>query len=285
MTRHDHLRLLVIDAYDLPSRTALDDHGVLRGGDAYRQLLQHLAPGAHVDIAWCANADPLQGVDALTSYHGVVWTGSSLSVYDDNPVIPRQIDLVRATMAANIPAFGSCYAAQIATVANGGQVQANPLGREFGVGRKIRLTADGQNHPLYRDKGPVFDAFTCHGDHITALPDGATVLATNAFSPIQALTIEPPTGGSFWAVQYHPEFDADYMARLSRLRAERLITQGLFEDTAQVERYASAMETLQQNPSHTALSFAYGVDQDVLNPARRTQEVLNWFRHKVAQQT
>lgn len=280
MTRHDGLRLLVVDAYDRAGRDALDECGVPRGGEVYRRLLHSLAPGATVDVASCANAELLQGVDALTSYHGVVWSGSSLSVYEDNPVISKQVELVRATMSAGIPAFGSCYAAQLAAVACGGAVEANPRGREFGVGRKISLTPSGQEHPLYRDKGPVFDALTCHSDHITALPQGAELLATNAFSFVQALAIETPRGASFWAVQYHPEFDPETMAGLARLRAESLIGQGLFKGHEQVERYAHDMEALQSSPEDTALSFAYGVDHDVLDQARRSREVLNWIEHK-----
>lgn len=280
MTRYDSLRLLVVDAYDMAGRSALDEHAIARGGEIYRRLLSTLLPGATVDVAWSVDADPLESVDALTSYHGVVWSGSSLSVYEDNPVIPRQVALVRATMAAGVPAFGSCYAAQVATVACGGVVQANPRGREFGVGRKITLTPAGSAHPLYHGKGPVFDALTSHGDHITTLPEGATVLATNAFSPVQALAIEGPGEGSFWAVQYHPEFDPEYMAGLARMRAQPMIQQGFFEDSAQVERYASDMEALHHDPEHTALSFLYGVDRDVLDVSRRSLEVLNWIEHK-----
>lgn len=280
MTRYDGLRLLVVDAYDRPGRNTLDEHAIPRGGEAYRRLLLTLMPGATVDVAWSVNAELLQGVDALTSYHGVVWSGSSMSVYEDNPVIPRQVALVRATMAAGVPSFGSCYAAQLAAVACGGGVEANPRGREFGVGRKITLTPAGSAHPLYRGKGPVFDALTSHGDHVTALPEGAAVLATNAFTPVQALAIEGPGEGSFWAVQYHPEFDPEYMAGLARMRAQSMIQQGFFEDSAQVERYASDMEALHHDPEHTALSFLYGVDRDVLDVSRRSLEVLNWIEHK-----
>jgi len=59
-----------------------------------------------------------------------------------------QLDLARAAFAARVPSFGSCWAAQIAVVAAGGIVRANPRGREMGIARKIALTPEGRGHPM-----------------------------------------------------------------------------------------------------------------------------------------
>src|SRR6266403_1796200 len=64
-----------------------------------------------------------------------------------------------ADPGAKVPSFGSCWAAQMAVVAAGGMVRANPRGREMGIARKIALTPEGRGHPLYAGKGAVFDAF------------------------------------------------------------------------------------------------------------------------------
>ena len=73
------------------------------------------------------------------------------------PEVAKQIDLTRRAYRAQVPSFGSCWAAQIAVVAAGGQVQPNPNGREMGIARKIELTPAGRAHPMYEGKASVFD--------------------------------------------------------------------------------------------------------------------------------
>ncbi|MCA9687585.1 MAG: GMP synthase, partial [Myxococcales bacterium] len=81
-----------------------------------------------------------------------MWTGSSLTAYHDVPEVRCQIELARRVLDVGVPAFGSCWAAQIAAIAGGGRVDANPLGREAGVARKIRLSPEGVAHPLFAGK-------------------------------------------------------------------------------------------------------------------------------------
>ena len=86
-----------------------------------------------------------------------------------------------------VPSFGSCWAAQFSVAAAGGRCAPNPKGREFGVACAITLSEAGRAHPLYRDKPARFDAFTSHADHVVELCDGATLLASNAWSGVQAV--------------------------------------------------------------------------------------------------
>ena len=78
----------------------------------------------------------------------------------------------RAASTPALPSFGSCFAAQLVAVAAGGSVRANPKGREFGLARKIELSAAGRAHPLFAGKPAVFDAYTSHGDEVDTLPPG-----------------------------------------------------------------------------------------------------------------
>ena len=52
------------------------------------------------------------------------------------------------------------------------------------------------------------------------------MLAANAVSPVQAAAIRHD-GGTFWGVQYHPEFSLDELAVILRRRTEALVQNGL----------------------------------------------------------
>ncbi|MCK5363934.1 MAG: type 1 glutamine amidotransferase, partial [Gammaproteobacteria bacterium] len=217
----NHPNFLVIDGYRRDGREELQAGGATPAGELYSQMLMKCHPGCNVDIVYPADAgDSLPSGAALEAYDGLAWTGSSLTVYADDPAVAPQIALARAAFEAKVPSFGSCWAAQIGVVAAGGRCAANPRGREMGIARKITLTPEGRAHPLYIGKPGVFDAFISHEDECTHLPPGAVLLAGNAFTNVQAVAITYK-GGTIWAVQYHPEYDLHEIARLTYCRIER----------------------------------------------------------------
>lgn len=175
-----------------------------------------------------------------------------------------------------MPAFGSCWAAQLATVAAGGRCAASPRGREFGIARGIALSAEGRAHPLFAGKPAVFDAFTSHADEVVALADGAALLASNAWSRVQAVAVQRGAG-RFWAVQYHPEYDLHEVASLCRLRRDELVEQGTFHDAAAADAWIAKLEALHADPARRDLAEELGVGPEVLDPALRTREVRNWL--------
>ena len=124
---------LVIDGYRRDGREALAAGGATPAGELYEQMLKRCHPGCRVDVIY--PADPgvsLPSGAALESYDGLAWTGSSLTVYADDPAVTPQIELARAAFEAQVPSFGSCWAAQIGVVAAGAYadlliVDGNPL--------------------------------------------------------------------------------------------------------------------------------------------------------------
>jgi GMP synthase (glutamine-hydrolysing) len=267
-------RLLILDAYDEAGRAGLRNAGATLAGELYRRALAGLAGDARLDgIEFSASAGYVlpTGV-GLGDYDGIVWTGSNMTVHHDTPAVRNQLEFARTAAAANVPCFGSCWAAQIAVTAAGGRCERNPKGREFGVARKIALTEAGRTHPLYRGKPLVFDGLTSHEDHIVELPSGATLLAGNRFSPVQAVVVE-----QFWAVQYHPEYQLADVAALSIARQAQLIAQGSLRDQADAERWRSELLALHADPGRMDLRFRLGVDEDVLDPAIRMCEIANWL--------
>ena len=212
---------------------------------------------------------------------GSRWTGSSLTIHaEGDPRVDRQLALAREAFRQGVPSFGSCFACQLAVTAAGGHCVRSPLGREFGVSRKILLTADGRAHPMFDGKAPVFDAFTSHEDEVAALPSGASLLASNGWSEVQAVDVQHERG-RFWAVQYHPEYDPGEVAALGRLRADALIEQGRFEGHRDAEAWCEMLDALDDAPTRTDLRFRLAIDDDLLEPPVRTREAHNWLTHLV----
>ena len=274
-------RFLVVDGYTREGREGLKAGGATPAGELYGKMLEKCLPGAAVEVVCPADPDSAlpQGT-AIGQYAGIAWTGSSLTIYADDPNVTPQIEFARAAFEAKVPSFGSCWAAQIAVVAAGGRCAPNFKGREMGFARKIALTPEGRAHPLYHGKKSVFDAFISHEDEVTHLPPGGVLLAGNDHSQVQAVAVTHK-GGVFWGLQYHPEYDLHELARLCYCRKQRLTDMGFFKDMDAAQDYVDKLEALHQDPSRKDLAWLLGVDQDVMNEDIRVAEVRNWIEHQV----
>ena len=274
-------RFLVIDGYHKAARAELGAGGASEAGALYARMLQKCLPGALCEIVHPADpGESLPKGAALEQYDGIAWTGCSLTIYEDDPRVGPQIELARAAYESRVPSFGSCWAAQMAVVAAGGIVRANPRGREMGIGRKIALTPEGRSHPLFFGKSSVFDGFISHVDEITHLPPGAVLLASNAFTHVQAVAVTHK-GGQFWGLQYHPEYDLHELARLTWCRIDKLVSLGFFRDRDAAEKYVDLLEVLHQDPSRKDIAWLLGIDDDVMNEDVRLAEVRNWIERLV----
>ena len=171
-------RILVIDGNVAEIRARQMAALGYDSGTGYAQVLRRIDPSLSIDIVLAADGSPKfpTGV-GLENYDGVTMTGSALNIYNGGPPVTRQIELAKAVFAAGVPFFGSCWGLQVAVTAAGGEVRANPRGREFGFARRILLTDTGQAHRLFAGKPRTFEAPTVHRDEIAALPAGAEILA------------------------------------------------------------------------------------------------------------
>lgn len=280
------LRFLVVDGYTSAARRELVEGGASEAGELYRRMLHRCVPEgaeAEVDVLHPADAGYAPpSAEELGAYDGVAWTGCSLTVHDtEDANVAAQLHLCRRVYEARTPSFGSCWALQVGTVAAGGVCEANPKGREQGFARKIVLSDAGRAHPMFQGKPAVFDAFSAHNDHVTALSPGATHLAGNGWSAVQAADIVAPTGARFWGVQYHPEYDLHELARLTYCRIPKLVRMGYFKDEAAGHEYVEQLEALHADSTRTDLAWLHGVDADTMDPAVREVEPRNWVRHLV----
>lgn len=273
-------RVLVIDGNEAATRTRHVSFGGTDSGDGYAATLASLARDLETDVVRPADGAPRlpEGV-ALDDYDGAVITGSALNVYDATPPVQRQIELVKAVFAAGVPCFGSCWGLQVGVMAAGGNVIRNPRGREFGFARRIMLTEEGRHHPMFADKPEVFEAVTVHVDTVDSLPPGSTALAHND-NGLQAAEIRLPNGGSFWGVQYHPEYSVAEAAAMARRYSEVLIRDGLVRDRGELEALATDFEAFDDNPADARLAWRFGVGPSITDVRVKLAEIRNWLdRH------
>lgn len=276
------LRILIIDGYTKVAREQLQSGGASLAADLYVKMLQRCAPtGVECDVIFPADSGVSLPVgETIQDYDGVAWTGCSSCVFSGEPDVAEQIEFARECYRRGVPAFGSCWAAQIAVVAAGGEVALNPNGREMGIARGITLTDEGRAHPLYEGKPAVFDAFTSHDDEVTLLPEGATRLSGNDFTRVQSVVVKHE-GTEFWGLQYHPEYDLHEMARLMFCRLEKLVKLKLFADEAAGLAHIDQLEALHADPTREDIATSLGLKGDVMDDSLRTVEVRNWINHLV----
>ena len=274
-------RVLVIDGNQAVVRAKHQSVGGTDSGDGYAATLKRLQPDLEVDIVRPADEEPrLPNGVALADYDGVAISGSALNIYSREAAVERQVDLAKAVFAAGVPCFGSCWGLQLGVTAAGGNVIRNPRGREFGFGRRIMLNAQGRDHAMFQGKPEVFEAVTVHVDTVDSLPPGGVPLAHNDMG-LQAAEIRFANGGSFWGVQYHPEYSCTEAAAMARRYADVLIRDGLVRDQSDLDALAADLAALDANPDDARLAWRYGVGESITNRDVKLAELRNWLDAKV----
>ncbi|WP_374788549.1 glutamine-hydrolyzing GMP synthase [Brucella oryzae] len=126
---------------------------------------------------------------------GVILSGSPHSTTDiGSPRAPQ------AVFEEGIPVLGICYGEQTMCAQLGGKVESGH-DREFG-----RAFLDVQeDSPLFEGiwaKGTRHQVWMSHGDRVTSLPDGFTIVGTSPNAPFAAIADEKR---KYYGVQFHPE--------------------------------------------------------------------------------
>nr|WP_277924310.1 type 1 glutamine amidotransferase [Sphingomonas sp. CROZ-RG-20F-R02-07] len=248
-------------------------------GETYKATLAQLAPEATIAIASPADEDaPRFAAEDLTGYDAVFLTGSPMHVYTRNSAVDRQLAFMRAVFASGVPSFGSCAGLQVAVAAAGGTVRKMPERMEAGIARRIVATEEGRSHPLLAGRPDAWDAPAIHGDEVEHLPPGATLLAGNGVTAVQAAEIRFERG-IFWGVQYHPELALGEIAVALRAQAADLVAAGLADAQADVNARADDLLALHRDPGSRALRWKLGVDAEFAEERWRRREIVNFLRH------
>ncbi len=277
-------RILVIDGNIAAVRARQQAALGYDSGTGYVNVLRSLDAALQCDVVRPGDGPPEfpPGV-GLADYDGVTMTGSALNIYAGGAPVLRQVELAKAVFAAGVPFFGSCWGLQVAVTAAGGEVRANPRGREFGFGRRIMLTEAGAAHPMFTGKPAVYEAPTIHRDEIATLPTGAAVLARNDMG-LQAAAFSHGRG-QFWGVQYHPEYDYLDLAAAAERYGKTLVDEGLFRDEQALGAFAAELRELQAQPRDSALLWRHGLGAAMRDAGVKLAEIRNWLQREVLPRT
>lgn len=124
---------------------------------------------------------------------GIVLSGGPSSVYEEGaPAFDAAI------FELGVPMFGICYGFQVMARALGGEVEHSGL-REYGATDATVLNGGGA---ILEGQPAEQTVWMSHGDSVSRAPDGFTVLASTASTPVAAFG---DSDRCFFGVQWHPE--------------------------------------------------------------------------------
>lgn len=164
------------------------------------QLTQLIARRVRECNVYCEIYPYFVTADFIRSFapDGIILSGGPNSVYEaETPSAPAIV------FELGVPLLGICYGMQTIAKQLGGKVE-NSGKREFGYAEISNLTSglfaglrDGIN-----DGGDFLEVWMSHGDKVTVLPAGFTVIAATASCPIAAMA---DVSRRIYGVQFHPE--------------------------------------------------------------------------------
>lgn len=162
-----------------------------------------------------------------TEFDLVVSLGSEFAAFDDTkPFVPREAELVRRAVEADVPVLGLCF---------GGQMLARVLGAEVyrSTSSEIGWLPVRSKDPELVPEGPWFQ---WHFDTFT-VPDGARAIAESDAGP-QAFV-----AGRSLALQFHPELTQEIMDDWVRVYRHELDDDGVDPDELLEETHRRIAES------------------------------------------
>ena len=150
----------------------------VREANVYSQIVPHTISAAEV---------------AALNPSGIVLSGGPSSVYDEGS---PQLD--PGILTLGVPVLGICYGFQVMAQQLGGEV-ANTGLREYGA---TAVTLVAGTSTLLGDQPTEQTTWMSHGDSVSKAPEGFTVLASSASTPVAAFASDEKR---MYGVQWHPE--------------------------------------------------------------------------------
>ena len=177
-------------------------------GDPMRfQEVRCFARAFRCDVGQIEVFDLLSGAPgrAALDRSDVVLLGGSgdHSVARGGPWLGGALDAMAALYEEGKPTFASCWGFQAMARALGGAVVTDHARAEVGS-VWLRLTEEAMRDPVFGHLGERCQVLIGHEDVVTALPRGATLLASSDQVENEAFRFD---GKPIYCTQFHPELD------------------------------------------------------------------------------
>ena len=172
---------------------------ILDFGSQYTQLIARRVReiGVFSEIrAWDMSDEEIRAYNPK----GIILAGGPESVHAaDSPRAPQTV------FNLGVPVFGICYGMQTMAEQLGGAVEGSNI-REFGYAQvkvegRSAIFEDIKDH-VDSDGNALLDVWMSHGDKVTKMPAGFSILASTPSCPIAGIFDDAK---KFYGVQFHPE--------------------------------------------------------------------------------
>jgi GMP synthase (glutamine-hydrolysing) len=206
--------------------------------------------GCRLDVRRPYRGDALP--ERLDEHAGMVVLGGSMHAGSDHdhPWLGPVKQLVRGGADNAVPVLGICLGHQLAAVALGGVVQANPRGQQVGV-LPVGWTSAAAQDPLMAAVCAARVALHWNSDVVTVAPAGSEVLAETTAGELQAARFAP----TVWGVQWHPEVGERIVSVWAEEDRDSVAQRGLDVDEY-VAAVAAAHDELRRGWQPLAARFA-----------------------------
>ena len=186
---------------DTAMRIVVFQHAKVEHPGMFRNLFRE--DGHPWDVVELDRGD---SIPDLTSYDLMLVMGGPQDVWQEaeHPWLVEEKAAIRQfVLEMQRPFLGVCLGHQLLAVALGGWVSMAET-PEVGV-MKVGLTSAGRTDPLFRGMRSPMTVLQWHGAQVSALPEGATVLAGSAYCAVQAFRY----GTCAYGLQYHVEITGE----------------------------------------------------------------------------
>ncbi len=231
---------------------------ILDFGSQYTQLIARRVRESHVYCELHPWDMPEAEIRAFAPA-GIILSGGPNSVYEEEtPKAPQVV------FELGVPVLGICYGMQTMAAQLGGTVECGKV-REFGYA-EIRARGHSKLFSGIQDRANeqghgLLDVWMSHGDKVTALPPGFSVIASNDATPFAGMADE---ARRFYAVQFHPEVTHTPQGKAMLSRFVHDIC-GCGQDWNMPDYIAEAVEKIraQVGAEEVILGLSGGVDSSV----------------------
>ena len=254
-------RILIVEGNLKEENQSFSAGGIKTHTESLKDSISYFTNKLIIDVVNPSSDENINEVAKdLSKYHGMIWGGSSLNIYNDTPEIRRQIQFMRECQKSIKKIFAICWGMQVAVTVAGGEVKKCLNGAHRGIAHDIEINENGLKHPIYKNKNKRFNTPAFNFDEVVKLPEGSTLLSSNPINKVMGINFNVGST-NIWGIQYHPEITYTKMIDLIHFRKDRLLEKKAFVDQTEIDTHVKIIEN----------------ENKISNKDSRMRELKNWL--------
>ena len=256
-------KILIVEGNLREENQSFTDGGIKTHTESLKDSIAYFTDKIEIDVVNPSSDKNIsEKVADLDKYDGLIWGGSSLNIYNDTIEIRRQIEFMRECQKKIKKILAICWGLQVAVTVAGGQVKRCTNGSHRGIALNIEINNEGLQHPIYKNKGKIFNTPAFNFDEVAKLPKNSKLLASNPINKVMGVNFQSAVS-DIWGIQYHPEITYDKMISLIHFRKERLLNNNAFVDEQEINNHVRMIAE----------------ENKITNKDLRMRELENWLNY------